>query len=75
MSVSPLLDSPNSFARTHALTTIDYLNDSAEETKLAVVEMTMKYIKTEPNGYDLRASQWLLGKWKMDPEKYSIDFK
>lgn len=74
-SLIAVLDSPNSFARTHALTTIDYLNDSAEETKLAVVEMTMKYIKTEPNGYDLRASQWLLGKWKMDPEKYSIDFK
>lgn len=74
-SLVTVLDSPNSFARTHAITTLDYLNDDGKETQLAVLKMTKKYIKTEPNGYDLRASQWLLGKWKMDPEKYGIEFR
>ncbi len=74
-SLITVLDSPNSFARTHALTTLDYLNDDNEETQLAVLEMTKKYIVTEPNGYDLRASQWLLEKWKVNLGKYGIEFK
>ncbi|PWJ60364.1 arylsulfatase A-like enzyme [Dyadobacter jejuensis] len=74
-SLIAVLNSPNSFARTHALTTLDYLNDSAKETQQAVIAMTQKYLKTSPNGYDLRASQWLIEKWGINPEKYQIDFK
>lgn len=68
------LNNQNSFARCHALNTIDCIDEESDEIITGVVDM----IKASPNmdrsRYDLRAAKWLVEKWDLDLNEYNLEF-
>ncbi|WP_162340525.1 sulfatase-like hydrolase/transferase [Cyclobacterium salsum] len=68
-----VLETPNSFARTHALNAIDSIEDSAESTQQAVLDMIGMVGEFNRSHYDLRAAKGLLTKWDVDPMDHGYD--
>lgn len=68
-----VLQSPNSFARTHALNAIDSIEDAAESTQQAVLDMIGMVGEFNRSHYDLRAAKGLLTKWDVDPMDHGYD--
>ncbi len=73
-SIYAILQSPNSFARTRAINTIDILDESTPEAKAAVISMVRGLSERSNQDYDWRAARSLLTKWKIDPKDVGIDF-
>ncbi len=69
-----VLENPNSFARCHALNTIDCIDEESEEIVAGVVDMVKASPNMDRSRYDLRAAKWLVEKWEIDPEKYNLEF-
>lgn len=68
-----VLKMPNSFARTHALNAIDSIEDEAEDTQQAVLDMIGMVGEFNRQHYDLRAAKGLLTKWDVDPMAHGYD--
>ncbi|WP_154856546.1 sulfatase-like hydrolase/transferase [Cyclobacterium xiamenense] len=68
-----VLETPNSFARTHALNAIDCIEDSAPSTQQAVLDMIGRVGEFNRSHYDLRAAKGLLTKWGVDPQDHGYD--
>jgi arylsulfatase A-like enzyme len=68
-----VLETPNSFARTHALNAIDCIEDSASSTQQAVLDMIGRVGEFNRSHYDLRAAKGLLTKWGVDPQDHGYD--
>ena len=69
-----VLENPNSFARCHALNTIDCIDEESEEIVAGVVDMVKASPNMDRSRYDLRAAKWLVEKWELDPEEYNLEF-
>jgi len=69
-----VLENPNSFARCHALNTIDCIDEESEEIVAGVVDMVKASPNMDRSRYDLRAAKWLVEKWEIDPEEYNLEF-
>lgn len=68
-----VLETPNSFARTHALNAIDSIEDSEAATQQAVLDMVGRVGEFNRSHYDLRAAKGLLTKWEVDPMDHGYD--
>ncbi|NHE56581.1 sulfatase-like hydrolase/transferase [Cyclobacterium plantarum] len=68
-----VLETPNSFARTHALNAIDSIEDEAAATQMAVLDMIGMVGEFNRSHYDLRAAKGLLTKWNIDPMDHGYD--
>ncbi|WP_439484183.1 sulfatase-like hydrolase/transferase [Cyclobacterium plantarum] len=68
-----VLETPNSFARTHALNAIDCIEDEAAATQMAVLDMIGMVGEFNRSHYDLRAAKGLLTKWNIDPMDHGYD--
>ncbi|SHN10212.1 Sulfatase [Cyclobacterium lianum] len=68
-----VLQSSNSFARTHALNAIDSIEDDEEATHQAVLDMIGMVGEFNRSHYDLRAAKGLLTKWDIDPADHGYD--
>lgn len=68
-----VLETPNSFARTHALNAIDSIEDNAESTQQAVLDMIGMVGEFNRSHYDLRAAKGLLTKWDVNPMDHGYD--
>ncbi|MFO7825620.1 MAG: sulfatase-like hydrolase/transferase [Cyclobacterium sp.] len=68
-----VLETPNSFARTHALNAIDSIEDEAAATQQAVLDMIGMVGDFNRQHYDLRAAKGLLTKWNVDPMDHGYD--
>ena len=69
-----VLENPNSFARCHALNTIDCIDEESEEIVAGVVDMVKASPNMDRSRYDLRAAKWLVEKWEIDLEEYNLEF-
>ncbi len=72
-SLMKALKSSNSFARTHAMNVIDYVDDNSPEIKKAVIEVVKSAGKFLPGNYDLRMAKALLAKWGEDEKEVGIE--
>ncbi len=68
------LQSPNQFARTHVLNTIDCLEEDNDAIKKGVITMLKSYDKLDRQKYDVRAAKGLLEKWGTNPSEFDIVF-
>ena len=62
------------FARCHALNVIDCIDEESPEMVKGVVNMIKNADSTTRNKYDMRAANWLIEKWGLNPDDYDIDF-
>lgn len=69
-ALAEVLETPNPFARTHALNVIDSVEDDSEFAHQAVLDMIGNAEDLNRSQYDLRAAKGLLSKWNIDPEDY-----
>lgn len=67
------LESPDSFARTHALNAIHCINENTKEMKEGVIRMVKSVGEMNRQHYDLRSAKELLSKWKVDPKEHGIE--
>jgi N-sulfoglucosamine sulfohydrolase len=70
MGLIRALGSPNAFVRTHALNTIDCVEDNTDEMRSAVFKMITGEDELSNQEYDHRAARTLLVKWNLDPAEY-----
>ena len=70
-----VLKNGNEFTRCRALNTIDCIDEKSPEIIRGVVNMVNTPAPRSRNAYDLRAAQWLIEKWGLDPDKYHITYK
>lgn len=68
------LGSGNPFTRTHALNTIDCVDDNSGEIREAVINMIRDATEIDRQQYDIRAARILLLKWNLDPGNYGFDW-
>jgi HEAT repeat protein len=68
------LNNPNSFARCHALNTIDCIEEESPEIIEGVADMVKASPTMDRSRYDLRAAGWLFEKWEIDPFDYNLEF-
>ena len=63
------LQNANQFARTHALNTVDCIDEKSPEIVKGVIEMIKSQDSNARNNYDMRAAFGLLNKWGIDQTK------
>ncbi len=68
-----VLQSPNSFARTHALNAIDSIEEEGQDTSREVLAMIGRVGEFNRQHYDLRAAKGLLTKWGIDPSDHGYE--
>lgn len=69
-----VLQNPNSFARCHALNSIDCIEEKSPEIVTGVVDMIKRQPEMDRSRYDLRAAKWLVEKWGLNPDDYGLKF-
>ena len=69
-----VLQNPNSFARCHALNSIDCIEEKSPEIVTGVVDMIKRQPEMDRSRYDLRAAKWLVEKWGLNPDNYGLKF-
>ncbi len=68
------LNSDNLMARTHALNTIDCVEDNSPVIKKTVIELLLNAAEKDRQQYDHRLFRSLLLKWDLDPGDYGFDW-
>ncbi len=68
-----VLQSSNSFARTHALNAIESVDEESNEIQEAVITMAREAGELDKQFYDQRAAHTLLNEWNIDFNKNGID--
>ncbi len=69
-----VLESPNVYARCHALNAIDCTMEKSPEIVNGVMNMVRKAPEMNRNRYDLRAAKWLIEKWELNPDDFQLEF-
>lgn len=69
-----VLENENEFARTRAMNVIDCIEDDASNYIKGIAKMIKDTPEVSRNRYDMRAAQWLMEKWNVNPKDYGIQF-
>ncbi len=69
-----VLENENEFARTRAMNVIDCIEDDASNYIKEIAKMIKDTPELSRNRYDMRAAQWLMEKWNVNPKDYGIQF-
>lgn len=69
-----VLENENEFARTRAMNVIDCIEDDASNYIKEIAKMIKDTPEVSRNRYDMRAAQWLMEKWNVNPKDYGIQF-